>query len=273
MDDTQSPEAYRALWVLVPSRPAKDNPLGRPRNLARLVEAIGVTASHPERIHVVVRLDDDAPIGISEYASHRLGVDSRGVPVDFIVGPRIGLARSWAELVDRAAACAPEDPSHVALWGDDVVPETLGWDVALTGALRATNDIGFSYCRDGVWDHTLGHTIPDHLDLPSAVITTPRTMALTGGIPEGIRHLFTDNWWRDLGWGAGVLHYVSEHMIRHRHPISHTARSMWDDTYRQTNSDEAKAFGAAAYQEWAASEAADQAISRLRRAAGLQTFD
>lgn len=204
-----------SLHVLAPSR-------GRPRNIARLWRSIDRTARHPERIVLHVRLDDD-----DETAD--------GYPLQnkdrvwYTVGPRTRLAASWNELAGIAAKAGA---THLALWGDDNVPETRWWDEALIGVLRGHGP-GWAYGRDGVWDSTYGREIPGHLVLPTATIMSVELYDALGWVaPPGLTHLCVDVAWRDLGIAAGCLFYVPDVCIRHHHRITGAPD---DQTYRDAN--------------------------------------
>jgi hypothetical protein len=70
------------ISVLIPTR-------SRPEKLRRCIESIVSTAANPDRIELVVRMDDDD----DQSETWSDGVDRRGAEALLIVGPRIGHAR------------------------------------------------------------------------------------------------------------------------------------------------------------------------------------
>lgn len=206
------------LDVLVPSR-------GRPRNILRLMSAIRDTAECPDSIRVRVRLDDDDPMA----GRYRPGSELGGPYLITTTGSRTRLASSWNELAEDAWMGGA---THIALWGDDNIPVTKGWDRAFVDASRA-NGPGFYYGRDGVWDHTYDKDVPGHLVLPTATVWPIETYRALGWVaPAGLVHLCIDLAWRDLGVATGTLHYLPDVQIRHLHRC---VGAPDDQTYRDAN--------------------------------------
>jgi hypothetical protein len=211
---------YR-IAVLVPSR-------GRPHNIARLHSAIVDSAANPEDIDLWVRVDDDDPAGLHAY------VDTEVPAHRWIEGPRTRLAASWNELAELARL-SDREYTHFALWGDDVVPETQGWDGALVG-LTEQYGPGFAYGLDGVWDRSYDTDVRGHLLMPSAVLMSVEVYDAMGYVAmPGLKHLCIDIGWRDLGIATDSLFYAPDVMIRHLHrcvgaPDDQTYRDACDDT-------------------------------------------
>lgn len=221
------------IAALIPSR-------GRPGNIVRLSNAIQATADSTIDVHV--RVDDDDP-ALEAYQA--LAHDQPdGYPnVTVTVGPRIRLAASWNE----QAAVYAHRYDLLALWGDDVIPQTPGWDTLLSVPLRDAT--GWAYGRDGVWDHTYDRQVPGHLLLPTATLMRADLAAALGWVaPPGLTHLCIDVAWRDLGIAAGCLHYVPRVMIEHLHPCRGVVPQ--DDVYRDANSATRKREDNQAYRAW-----------------------
>ena len=203
------------LAVLVPSR-------GRPGNVERLVEACAATCRADTIVHF--GFDDDDPA----YCENLKAADGCLTSVE----PRMGLA-AWT---NHLAALHPSVP-YLASIGDDMVPETDGWDVRLIDACRDMGG-GFAYPDDRRRD-----------DIPEAVVADARIVAALGwfALPV-LEHWFIDSVWRDLGAGAGHrLRYCPSVVVRHENPAVNPAVPV-DATY----TDAAKGFAAdmAAYQKW-----------------------
>jgi hypothetical protein len=233
------------LDVLVPSR-------GRPASIARLWQAIQDTAAHPERIRLLVRLDDDDPTA-DRYPLQN--VDQ----VWYSRGPRIRLARSWNALA-RVAATA--DATHLALWGDDNIPITQGWDRAFVDRLEQDGP-GWVYGRDGIWDGQPHPEHPEHLVLPTATVMSVGLYQALGWVaPPGLVHLCIDVAWRDLGLDAGCLFYEPGVMIRHFHRVAGAPN---DATYSDAN-DNPEQFRAdnIGIQRWAMSRDYQQDLATVR---------
>lgn len=188
----------KMLAILVPSR-------GRPQNLRRLISAVDATASDSL---VYVRLDNDDK---SEY-------DTTGAIA--IKGPRVFFAASINEL---AAMATKDGATHLAMFGDDVVPETVGWDRMLVDALDGR--LGVAYGSDGL-EHLHGPDLPTHYVTQTEVYLRLGWLAL-----PGLRHLFLDNVAREIGCGLGNFVYVPEAKITHNHPWAGLADD--DQTYRE----------------------------------------
>jgi len=203
------------LVVLVPSR-------GRPGNVGRLVEACAKTS----RAHTVLHFgfDDDDPAFVASLKAADGSLTS--------VKPRMGLS-AWT---NHLAAVHPAAP-YLASLGDDMVPETDGWDERL---IDAVNDMGggFAYPDDKRRD-----------DIPEAVVMSGEIVRALGWMALPVlEHWFIDSVWRDLGAGAGHrLRYCPSVIVRHRHPNVDPATPP-DATYADAASGFAKDM--AAYQRW-----------------------
>jgi hypothetical protein len=204
------------LLVIVPSR-------CRPGHIERLWEAWTVTATGYAEL--LVCLDSDDP----DLDLYRL-IDG---PL-FTVAPRNGFA---PRLTVEAVAHAPR---HFALasWGDDHVPRTYGWDLALVEALDALGT-GFAYGNDGYQ----GARIPTACAMTSDVVT-----ALGWMTPAGLAHLYVDNVWLDLGTDLGRISYLPDVLIEHMHPS--IGKAPWDPLTRDANTPAKGAADKAAYEHW-----------------------
>lgn len=209
------------LGILVPSR-------GRPGNLRRLIDAISTTATGEVRIYT--RVDDDDPTR-DEY----LALEG----VHITTGPRIYYGPSLNQL----APIADRDRcDHLAMFGDDVVPEIAGWDELLIDALDGR--LGVAYGSDGL-EHKHARDLPTHY-----VTQTEISRRLGWFAPPTMRHLFLDNVARDLGKGLGNFVYVPEAKIRHLHPWAGLAER--DQTYREGGSNKrVRQADELAYRRWA----------------------
>ncbi len=253
---------YR-IAVLVPSR-------GRSENIERLYNVIQETAANPADVFLAVRVDEDDPAA-ERYRA--LDASMAGAPgLGFDYGPRVRLAASWNEMAEILTRPGPffdlapgggNGPfTHLAFWGDDVVPETYGWDKMFVAELEQYGP-GFAYGRDGVWDNDRWGEHPEHLVLPTAALCDVGTYRALGWVsPPGVlKHLCIDMVWRDVGVAAGALHFVAGVMIRHMHPIRGLAP--YDETYQQANEGQQAARDHTAYPAWRQSDDFQAAVQRL----------
>ncbi len=232
---------------------------GRPWNLERLHATIQDTAERPDLVDIWCYIDGDDPSGLAAY-------QATGVPVHrWIEGPRIKLAASWNELAVAAAAHREvgRHYSHFLLWGDDVIPETLGWDRIFAERSKAFGP-GFFYGRDGIWDDRPWFEHPEHIALPTAVAMSIEAYEALGYVsPPGVlKHLCIDMVWRDLGVESGTLHYCPDVMVRHLHRL---VGAPDDDTYREANDGQQKTDDFVAYPKWRDSEDFWRDVEKLER--------
>jgi hypothetical protein len=106
----------------------------------------------------------------------------------------------------------------VGFMGDDHRPRTLGWDVAYLEALteqagrcrqRVTPGVGMVFGNDLLQ----GEAVPTQIAMTTNIPATLGRM-----VPNQLAHLYTDNYWLELGRGLGRLRYLSEVVIEHMHP-------------------------------------------------------
>ncbi len=241
------------IAVLVPSR-------GRPENIERLYNVIQETAAEPHRVFLAVRVDEDDPARAGYQVLEQQLADAPGIGFEY--GPRIRLAASWNEQAVWAAGTESRGFTHLAFWGDDVVPETQGWDLMFVRTLEDWGP-GFAYGRDGVWDSNRWDEHPEHLVLPTAALCDVGTYRALGYVsPPGVlTHLCIDMVWRDVGMAAGALHYVPGVMLRHMHPIRGLAP--YDITYAEANEGTQAARDHTAYPAWRNSDEFQAAVQRV----------
>lgn len=208
------------LAVLVPSR-------GRPSNLLRLVTAVTVTTEPGTPIWV--RVDDDDS-HLEDYRRLALAWDR----VTLVVGPRVGFVGSVNEL---AALCKAE---YFAVLGDDVVPESKGWDRLLIDSLGGK--IGVAYGSDGLEDKH-GVDLPTHVVIPRDIYDALGWIAL----PD-LEHLFVDNVWRELGKAVHNFRYVPEAKLTHLHPWA--GKAVRDSTYAYGNDPKRRARDRRTFEHW-----------------------
>lgn len=192
------------LAVLLPTR-------GRPQNFERFMRAFEATARDA---HVFVRLDYDDPTDYDEFLQYYWK------SISVVHGPRVGFGASLNSLAEYAERLGF---SHLGMFGDDVLPETPGWDVRLVNALGTR--LGVAYGDDGLRDKHAP-------DLPTHYITQTEVYRRLGYLsPPGIHHLFLDNVARDIGRYLRNFVYVPV-KISHLHPWA-IGEEIHDQTYAE----------------------------------------
>lgn len=222
------------LGILVPSR-------GRPHNLERLVAAIRSTVAREYAVYTYI--DDDDP-SAGDYAPLAAS------DVNMTIGPRV----FYAAAVNELAAIAVKDGcTYLAMFGDDVVPETVGWDEQLVDALDGR--VGIAYGSDGL-EHLHGPDLPTHF------VTTAETYRRLGWVVlPTLRHLFADNVARELGRGVGNFRYLPDVKLPHLHRWNKAAPD--DDTYREANDKRKRVLDRRAFEQWRDGPGYREAIAAL----------
>lgn len=200
------------LGILLPTR-------GRPDNLARFIAAVAGTA---DDFHVYVRVDDDDPAlgAYDEYFDDCVHAPN----VSVFYGDRVGFGASLNELAGYATL---DGMSYLGMFGDDVVPETEGWDTLLIVGLG--EDLGVAYGDDGLRDKHAP-------DLPTHYVTQTEVYNRLGYLaPPTIRHLFLDNVARDVGRHLKNFVFVPV-KINHLHPWAE-GEHLHDVTYAEGGRD------------------------------------
>lgn len=203
------------LAIAVPTR-------GRPHNLERLAKAAKQTCKTDYEIFA--RLDKDDEVEYKELDNVR-----------YFVGPRIFFAASVNELAKTALE---EGFTHLAILGDDVLPETEGWDEKLISSL---DGLGVAYGSDGL-EHLHGEDLPTHVVVPIEMYKRLGWIAL-----PTLRHLFCDNVWRELGKATKFV-YRKDVKLSHLHRWNKAAPD--DKTYQEANDKEKREVDKDAFEVW-----------------------
>lgn len=203
------------LAITVPTR-------GRPRNIKRLSKAVAETCTVDYQILARVDEDDTSVYPVLDN-------------VTYITGPRIFFSASLNEL---AALADEQGFTHMAILGDDVLPQTPGWDEKMINALSG---LGVVYGSDGLED-LHGPDLPTHVLVPIEMYKRLGWI----GLPT-TRHLFCDNVWRELGKATEFI-YLPDVKLTHLHRWNKTAPD--DQTYREANDKKKRDIDKAAFEAW-----------------------
>lgn len=222
--------------MIVPSR-------GRPGSVRQIAESFASACTASTTLFVAV--DDDDP----EVQAYRQAVESARE-----VWPRIDLVvqeapGNMATALNMACAVAcseyPEAKAY-GFMGDDHRPRSKGWDAEYLSTLEGTP--GIVYGNDLIH----GANLPTQFAVSGAVVRELGFMS-----PKGLKHMYIDNYWRDIGKKAGCLTYRGDVVVEHMHPVA--AKSEYDEGYARVNAPEVFDHDAAVYERYMAEYSAHDA--------------
>jgi hypothetical protein len=189
----------RDLLIIIPTR-------GRPDGLRRVVDAIRATAVTDPQILACLDRDDAAQYEPIE-------------GVWYMIKER----RRFVALTNDAARLYANDFRYLGLVGDDFVPRTEGWDAAVVTALE---ELGTGLCY--------GNDLLQGAALPTACFFTSDIVRTLGFLtPPALVHMFSDNYWLELGRQIERIRYLPDVVIEHLHPSAGKAPS--DGTYEDSD--------------------------------------
>lgn len=222
------------LVVIVPTR-------GRPQAARTMVQAFKATCT--AQTFLLFAVDDDDPAR-ADYETIGDGLQS---------GTLFTPSHTMVEALNLAATyhAGTPVPFAIGFMGDDHLPRTHGWDATYVHALRELGS-GIVYGNDLLQ----GHHLPTQCAMTADIIR-----ALGYMCPPALRHLYVDNFWRDLGKAAGCLRYLPNVTVEHRHPLA--GKSAWDDGYRRVNAPEVADHDRQAYEAYQAGEF-DADVAKVR---------
>lgn len=210
------------LAIITPSR-------DRPDRLYAMAEAIFATAK--TRATLYIGLDDDDESDYSAFI---------GQPWPAVVyrSSRRSLAQWSNDLAGDALRAYP--PRFLASLGDDHMPRTPGWDVALCDAIKAMpGGHGFAYGNDLFQ----GPRVPTAWVASASVVHALGWMML-----PACQHMYVDDAIRELGDAAGCITYLPDVIVEHMHPQA--GKAQLDESYRSTNTPEQFEIDRKAYEAW-----------------------
>jgi hypothetical protein len=222
------------LVVIVPSR-------GRPQAARELVDAFAETCVAKTKLLFAVDETDPSSYNVTNLLSY-----IHHVVVNVVICP----SKSMGEALHMAAVnvCLPESwspspenfppPFAVGFMGDDHRPRTKGWDQRYLDALREMGT-GIVYGNDLLQ----GGRIPTQVAMTSDIVRALGYMA-----PPTLRHLYVDNFWKDLGTAADCIRYLPDVIVEHMHPVA--GKAQWDESYKRVNAPAMYEHDARAYAEY-----------------------
>lgn len=188
------------LSILCPTR-------GRPANVERMVASALDTAHDPDRVEIVLYVDQDDPAAVPQLPNTRI-----------VTGPRIVLSQCWNACYEQATG---EILMHA---GDDIVFRSDGWDEKVRDAFEQVPDrIVFVHGDDGsphgggfgthgflhrAWPTTVGYFVPPHF------------------VSD-----YADTWLNDVANALDRRIYLPDVQTEHLHPA--WGKGDWDQTHRE----------------------------------------
>ncbi len=214
------------LAVVIPTR-------GRPGQTRALVDAIRHTATtYPL---VILSTDADDPT----LRAYETITDATRCVVMVVNGQPAGHVAAINVAAHLAVA---NGVFAIAKLDDDHMPLTHGWDAELLAALRDLGS-GIVYANDLLQ----GQSLPTAVAMTTDIV---RELGFMG--PPTLRHLYVDNFWKDLGEAAGCLRYLPDVVIEHRHPFA--GKAPMDEGYRRANAPSSYDNDGSAYNDYRATE-------------------
>ena len=222
----------RNLVVLVPSR-------NRPGSIAELIKSFDETKTESD---LIVIIDDDEPQmdAYLELGCDVLMVEKQG--------------KGMAKPLNFAANLYADKYRHFAFLGDDHRPRTMNWDVHF---LNKLDELGTGL--------VYGNDLLQGENLATAVAMTGNIVKALGGmVPQGMIHLYLDNFWMTLGRDLKALAYLPEVILEHLHPVA--GKAEWDDQYREVNAPDVYSADKKALDDYLASDAYRELLKSLEQA-------
>ena len=194
-----------SISLLLPTR-------GRPALVERLFESVAETTAQPERVEIILFVDDD------DIGSHHL--DSSEIAVTRLIGPRTSMGHY------NSACYAAARGDIIILVNDDMVIGTSGWDNMI-----AEMDAGFSdkiYLAYGNDLFKKGNlcTFPILSRRTCELLVEPYPVAYRGAFID--YHLF-DIFKRLQHAGFDRIRYLDDVVFEHLH--YRTGKAVFDETY------------------------------------------
>lgn len=234
------------LAVIVPTR-------GRPGNAARLAAAfrdthaldavpVFVADAHDPQLPAYRRLLEDRVISrlvVPPASGQPSGPGGMQPPLNYA-------AMRYASLYEA-----------VGFMGDDHLPRTANWDSRIMEELDSLEP-----------RIVYGNDLFQGAALPTAVFMQSRMVKALGFMaPRVLRHLYIDNFWKELGEQLGALRYLPDVVIEHLHPAA--GKAAMDDRYRAVNAPEVDDGDRAAWLEYRDEGGFEYYLKKTRKEYGL----
>lgn len=233
LDDTRTSRSAD-LIMLVPSR-------GRPQAARELAQAVVSMSKAATTLVFVVDEDDPTLPEYSDIVRQFYSMKGAWPRINACVGEN--KSHTMVEALNKAADFllaypSGEAPFAIGFMGDDHRPRTEGWDGRYIEALREPG-AGIVYGNDLLQ----GEQLPTQCALRAEIVKALGFMA-----PPVLRHMYVDNFWKDLGQTMGCLRYLPDVVVEHMHPIA--GKADWDEGHKRVNDRAVFDADASAYKEF-----------------------
>jgi hypothetical protein len=198
--------------MIVPTR-------GRPHAVRQLAEAFSVACTADTRLLIAVDSDDPE---LAEYDEAVASSRKVFAAIDLTVRPEPGCMATALNMATSVAIDNYPEAKAFGFMGDDHRPRTVSWDALYLATLEKTP--GIVYGNDLIH----GENLPTQFAVSASVIEALGFMS-----PEGLRHMYIDNYWRDIGKLAKCLTYRGDVVVEHMHPVAN--KSEYDEGYARVN--------------------------------------
>lgn len=215
------------IITLVPTR-------GRPKNAARLIDALDACDTNLTDHRLLFCVDTDDP-ELMEY--ERIFRESTSNRFGYLVDVRRRLAGTLNQAAQNYIDANRLDIKAIGFMGDDHLPKTRHWSDMISEIMMREKAIVY------------GNDLMQGINLPTAAwMHFDIIQALGYMVPPGLTHLFIDNAWKDLGLATNTLRYLPNMIIEHLHP--HGKKAEWDERYTEVNSGAQWTADEDAYRAW-----------------------
>jgi hypothetical protein len=140
--------------------------------------------------------------------------------IAIVKGPRKGITGS----TNQAVVDFP-DYGYYGFIGDDHRFRTVGWDKIFIDTIKE---------KGKGWGIAYGDDLYMREQLPTEAVISANIIKAMGFMvyPE-FKHLYIDNFWKEMGIAIGRLFYIPEIVIEHMHYTM--GKSIVDDLYKEVN--------------------------------------
>lgn len=210
--------------TIVPTR-------GRPHTVTQLAGAFSAYCTASTRLLIAV--DDDDP-ELNGYQEAVVEAQKLFPETVLLVQAAPG---NMANALNKATAyvlAQEEQPEAIGFMGDDHRPKTKAWDAKYLQTLISKP--GIVYGNDLIH----GENLPTQFAVSQTIVN-----ALGFLSPPGLKHLYIDNYWRDIGNESGTLTYRGDVVVEHLHPVA--GKGDYDEGYERVNAPEVYSHDEMAY--------------------------
>lgn len=212
------------LIMIVPTR-------GRPQAVGELASAFASACTAKTRLLIAV---DDDDCDLDGYRSAVDAAKTVWADTELVVQEAPGNMANALNMAVSRVLNSGETAQAVGFMGDDHRPRTRSWDRLYLNALLRRPGIVFGN------DLIHGERLPTQFTVSWKV-----TQALGFFSPAGLKHMYIDNYWKDIGDRSNTLTYLEDVVVEHMHPVAE--KGQYDEGYERVNAPEIYEHDAGVY--------------------------